>query len=136
MALNDLDGKKAYAIANELKNQTAKGRLSAAISSVIIANGDESSYEYIMKNFNEMPLSQAKFTAIGSLVEFLSKVKDATKFKAGVDAIVEFRNAIPSSARSQTDPVINNMFLKGLATKKEASGEQALADYVKEKSKQ
>lgn len=136
MALNDLDGKKAYAIANELKNQTAKGRLSTAISSVIIANGDESAYEYIMKNFNEMPLSQAKFTAIGSLVEFLSKVKDATKFKAGVDAIIEFRNAIPSSARSQTDPVINNMFLKGLATKKEASGEQALADYVKEKSKQ
>lgn len=136
LALNDLDGKRAYAIANELKNQTAKGRLSAAISSVIIANGDESAYEYIMKNFNEMPLSQAKFTAIGSLVEFLSKVKDATKFKAGVDAIVEFRNAIPSSARSQTDPVINNMFLKGLATKKEASGEQALADYVKEKSKQ
>ena len=136
MALNDLDVKKAYAIANELKNQTAKGRLSTAISSVIIANGDESAFEYIMKNFNEMPLSQAKFTAIGSLVEFLSKVKDATKFKAGVDAIIEFRNAIPASARSQTDPVINNMFLKGLATKKEASGEQALADYVKEKTKQ
>ncbi len=136
LALNDLDGNRAYAIANELKNQPAKGRLSTAISSVIIANGDESAYEYIMKSFNEMSLSQAKFTAIGSLVEFLSKVKDATKFKAGVDAIVEFRNAIPSSARSQTDPVINNMFLKGLATKKEASGEQALADYVKEKSKQ
>lgn len=136
MALNDLDGKKAFAIANELKAQTAKGRLSTAISAVIIANGDESAYEYIMQNFNEMPLSQAKFTAIGSLVEFLSKVKDAAKFKAGVDAIIEFRNAIPSSARSQTDPVINNMFLKGLATKKEASGEQALADYIKEKSKQ
>ncbi|MEO0064975.1 MAG: hypothetical protein RI983_301 [Bacteroidota bacterium] len=136
LALNDLDGKKAFAIANELKNQPAKGRLSSAIAAVIIANGDESAYEYVMQNFNDMPLSQAKFTAIGSLVEFLSKVKDATKFKAGVDAIIEFRNTIPSSARSQTDPVINNMFLKGLATKKEASGEQALADYVKEKSKQ
>lgn len=134
-ALNDLDGKKAYAIANQLTKSPAKGRLSSAISTVIIANGDESAYEYIMDNFNQMPLSQAKFSTLSSLVEFLAKVNDPIKFKAGVDAVVAFRNEIPGAARPQTDPVINNVLLKGLATKKEAAGAQALADYVKEKMK-
>lgn len=134
-ALNDLDGKKAYAIANQLTKSPAKGRLSTAISSVIIANGDESAYEYIMDNFNQMPLSQAKFSSLSALVEFLAKVNDPVKFKAGVDAVVAFRNEIPGPARPQTDPVINNVLLKGLATKKEAAGAQALADYVKEKMK-
>ncbi|HQS36411.1 MAG TPA: HEAT repeat domain-containing protein, partial [Sediminibacterium sp.] len=135
LALNDLDGKKAYALANQLAKSPAKGRLSAAISSVIIANGDETAYEYIMGNFTKMPLSQAKFSSLSSIVEFLSKVTDEVKFKAGVDAVVSFRNEIPAPARPQTDPVINNVFLKGLAAKKEAAGAQALADYVKEKMK-
>ncbi|MFY8024524.1 MAG: M1 family aminopeptidase [Sediminibacterium sp.] len=135
LALNDLDGKKAYTIANKLAKEPAKGRLSAAINTVIIANGDETAYDYIMGNFNKMPLSQEKFSALSSTVEFLAKVTDAEKFKAGVDAVVNFRNEIPAAARAQTDPVINNVFLKGLASKKEAAGAQALADYVKEKMK-
>jgi len=135
LALNDVDAKKAYALANQLIKSPAKGRLSAAISSVIIANGDESAYDYIMDNFNKMPLSQAKFSALSSIVEFLAKVTDPAKFKAGVDAVIAFRNEIPAPARPQTDPVINNVFLKGLASKKEAAGAQALADYVKEKIK-
>ncbi len=135
LALNDVDAKKAYALANKLIKSPAKGRLSAAISSVIIANGDESAYDYIMDNFNKMPLSQAKFSALSSIVEFLAKVTDPAKFKAGVDAVIAFRNEIPAPARPQTDPVINNVFLKGLASKKEAAGAQALADYVKEKIK-
>lgn len=135
MALNDLDGKKAYAIANQLAKAPAKGRLNAAINSVIIANGDESAFDYIMGNFNKMPLSQEKFSSLSSVVEFLAKVTDEKKFKSGVDAVVAFRNEIPAGVRPQTDPVINNVFLKGLATKKEAAGAQALADYVKEKMK-
>ena len=65
-----------------------------------------------------MPLSQEKFSALSSIVEFLSKVTDTDKFKAGVDAVVNFRNEIPAGARAQTDPVINNVFLKGLASKR------------------
>ena len=133
--MNDLDGKKAYTIANKLAKEPAKGRLSAAINSVIIANGDETAYDYIIGNFKKMPLSQEKFSALSSIVEFLSKVTDTDKFKAGVDAVVNFRNEIPAGARAQTDPVINNVFLKGLASKKEAAGAQALADYVKDKMK-
>lgn len=135
LALNDLDGKKAYTIANKLAKEPAKGRLSAAINSVILANGDETAYDYIIGNFKKMPLSQEKFSALSSIVEFLSKVTDTDKFKAGVDAVVNFRNEIPAGARAQTDPVINNVFLKGLASKKEAAGAQALADYVKDKMK-
>ena len=53
LALNDLDGKKAYTIANKLAKEPAKGRLSAAINSVIIANGDETAYDYIIGNFKK-----------------------------------------------------------------------------------
>ncbi len=132
-ALSILDGKQAFALASAMSKAPAKGRLSAAITNVIIANGDESSYEFIINSFNKMPLSQAKFSAIGSLADFLAKVTDATKFKAGVDAIVEFREAIPQQARVQTDAYINNVALRGLAGKKEAAGAQDLADYVKNK---
>lgn len=132
-ALNMLDGKKAFAVANELVNTVSKGRLNAAITSVIIANGDESSYDFIIGSFNKMPLSQVKFSALGSLSEFLAKVTDAAKFKAGIDAIANFRDEIPQQARAQTDAYINNVVLKSLAGKKEAAGVQELADYVKSK---
>jgi hypothetical protein len=40
------------------------------------------------------------------------------------------RNSIPASQRAQTDPYINNLFLKKIAEKKKADGETELADYV------
>lgn len=132
-ALNLLDGKKAFALAKELQKLMNKGRLTTAITTVFISNGDESSYDFILGSFNKMPLSQAKFGSIGAIAEFLAKVTDTAKFKAGVDAITLFRDQIPQQARAQTDAYINNMVLKGLATKKEAAGVQEFADYVKSK---
>jgi hypothetical protein len=48
--------------------------------------------------------------------------------------IVEFRDAIPASVKSQTDPYINNMILKGIAEKKTKAGAINLAEYVKSKT--
>lgn len=132
-ALGQLDGKEAYAIANSLVKEENKGRLLMAITNVIIKYGDESAFDFVTGKFDDMPLSQAKFSAINPLVEFLGKVTDLAKFKKGVDMIVKFRDEIPQSVRAQTDPFINGVALKGLADKKEAAGAKEMAEYVKSK---
>ena len=132
-ALALIDSIQAFQIANSLSKSVSKGRLSLAISSTIIEFGDESAYDFIMNNFNSMPLSQEKFSTVATVSEFLAKVTDEKKFQKGVDAIVKFRDDIPQSIRTQTDPFINNMILKGLATKKETAGAKAMADYVTSK---
>ncbi|MEI6264029.1 MAG: M1 family metallopeptidase [Sphingobacteriia bacterium] len=131
-ALGLIEPKEAYAIANKLSKEKTKGALKDAITNTIILNGDESAYEFIMNNFNSMPLSQGKFSSVGSISTFLAKVTDLDKFKKGVDAIVAFRDEIPSTARPQTDPFINGN-LKTLAAAKEAASQQNFADYVKSK---
>lgn len=132
-ALSVLDENKAYTIANELSKEVNKGRLLAAITNVIIKSGDESAFDFITNKFDEMPLSQAKFAAINSLAEFLVKVTNYDKFKKGVDMIVKFRDEIPQSARTQTDPYINGMILEGLADKKTAAGAKDMAGYIQSK---
>lgn len=129
-ALALIDSAQAFQIANSLSKSVSKGRLSSAISNTIIQFGDESAYDFIMSNFNGMPLSQEKFSTVATVSEFLAKVTDEKKFRKAVDDIVKFRDDIPQSIRVQTDPYINNMILKGLATKKEAAGAKTLADYV------
>jgi aminopeptidase N len=131
-ALVELDGNEAYRIANELLKEENKGRLASAITNIIIRFGDESRYDFIIEKFDAMPLAFPKIEAAESLAGFLAKVSDLEKFKKGVDLIVEFRDAIPQSARAQTDPLLNTP-LKELADKKEAAGAKAMADYVKSK---
>ncbi len=132
-ALALIDSVQAFKIANNLSKEEAKGRLSGAISNVIIEFGDESSFDFVVSSFTKMPLSQEKFTAIASLVNLLEKVKTKTNFEKGVDEIVKFRDLMPEQIRVQTTPYINNMILKGLADKKDAAGDKVFADYVRGK---
>lgn len=129
-ALGELDGDLAFKKANELSKLVSKGRLAATITDVFTRFGDETAFDFITKKFEEMPLNQAKFGALNSLVSFLGKVTNLDNFKKGVDMVVAFREEIPQSVRSQTDPAINNIYLKGLADKKAAAGAKEMADYV------
>jgi aminopeptidase N len=132
-ALEAIDGKEAYQIANTLsKDEENEGRLAEAITSVTIKFGDESAYDFIAGKFETMPMGQGKFQAVGSFSEFLVKVTDMQKFKKGVDQIVSFRDQIPQQSRVNTDPVINAA-LQALADKKEAAGAKEMATYVKSK---
>lgn len=130
VALSTVDSVAAYKLAMDLSKQPTKGRLTAAISNVIVAYGDESAYDFILGNFTSMSFGQEKFTAMSSVADFLAKISNQQKFEKGVDEIVKFRDEIPSQIKVQTDPYINNMILKGLATKKEKAGAKAMADYV------
>jgi aminopeptidase N len=88
-----------------------------------------------------MPLSQEKFQSLNSLGTYLSAINNPEKVKRGVDEIVKFRDKVPENFRSQTDPFINGVILKGILTKKDKDAKEhaenaslkELADYIKSK---
>jgi len=130
LALAKVDSAAAISEAKKLAVQPAKGKLAEAITHTLIRFGDESSADIILGNFEKMPLSQAKLEALQPLAEFLTEVKDITLFKRAIDDIVKFRDDIPEAFRSQTNPFINGIILKGLLTKKKEAGMQEQADYI------
>lgn len=132
-ALTTIDSAMGYKEAQRLARQPARGKLGDAISETLIRYGDEAAFDVIAKNFADLPVSQAKFDKLPVFVKYLEKVNNTENLKRGIDLIVEFREAIPSAYRSQTDPFINNMLLKGLANKKQAAGQKEHADYINSK---
>lgn len=133
-ALAKVDSVAAYNEAKRLAAFPAKGDLSTAITSTMIAMGDESSADVILKNFEEMPVSQEKFEALQPLSTFLSKMKNEANFRRGIDAITKFVMDIPENFRGQVSGFVENI-LKNIQKAKTASGEKPMADYVDEKLK-
>ncbi len=130
-AWSKIDTTRAFNAAKELSKKPSKGKLSTAISAVLISYGDETSFDFVSEEFEKTPMSEAKFQQLQSFVSLLGKIKDTDKLKKGVDQIVKFREGIPSAYRSQTDPFINQFLLQGLASKKDAAGLKEQADYIK-----
>lgn len=131
-ALTDLDSVEALQITKELSKEPAKGRLNEAISNVLITYGDEKAFKVVSESYEKMPLSFPKVQMSATYAAFAAKLTNIDEFKKAVDAIVEFRDLIPASAKAQTDPVINGA-LKELAQKKESAGATEMAAYVKSK---
>jgi aminopeptidase N len=129
-ALSDIDSITAFNEAKRLSAQPAKGKLSSVITAVMIKSGDESSAEAILASFEKMPISQQKFNLLQQIGDFLAKTKNTAIVKKGVDEIVTFRDAIPEAFKGQTDPFINGVLLKGLATKKKDAGLKDQSDYI------
>jgi aminopeptidase N len=130
-ALAAVDSNNAFNEAKRLSKSPARGKLNNSIAAVLIKYGDENDFDIITENFSKMPITQTKFNFLQTYSNLLAKVKNTDNLKRGVDEIVKFRDAIPSQARDNTDPYINNMILKNLATKKEAAGLSDQADYIK-----
>jgi aminopeptidase N len=131
-ALSAVDSSAALTLAKKFVKEPAKGKLVAAVSSILIKSGDASSFDMISDNFEKMPLGQEKFMFTMPYADLVSKVKNTAQVKRGVDLIVKLREAIPQAYRNQTDGVINNA-LSGVAKKKEGDGLQEQADYIKSK---
>lgn len=131
-AITVIDSVTALQIANELSKQPSKGRLSEAISNVLISYGDEKAFKAVSESYEKMPLSFPKVQMSATYAAFAAKLTNFAEFRKAVDDIVAFRDLIPASAKAQTDPVINGA-LKGLLEKKEAAGASEMAAYVKSK---
>ena len=130
-AWSKIDSTGAFNAAKELSKKPAKGKLSTAISTILITYGDETSFDFVSEEFEKTPMSEGKFQQLQSFTTLLGKIKDNDKLKKGVDQIVKFREGIPSAYKSQTDPFINQFLLQGLASKKDAAGLKEQADYIK-----
>ncbi len=135
MALGKTDPTTATAIAKQLNTKPAKGALQEAIMNEIVRSGDESMADKIIGDFANMPLGQNKFEYLNGLATYLNAIKNPEKVKWGVEEIVKFRDAIPEAFKSQTDPYINGLILKGLLTKKdkeakENTGDKAMQELV------
>lgn len=129
-ALSEIDSAAALTEAKKLSAFPAKGALASAISAIMIESGDESAGELVLKNFESMPMSQEKFNVLRSIGDFLGKTKRTDIVKRGIDDIATFRDAIPDQYKSQTDPFINGILLKGLAMKKREQGLNEQANYI------
>jgi aminopeptidase N len=133
-ALGKLDSIAAYNEAKRLSTQTVKGKLGSVVTKTMIRFGDESSANVILKNFEDMPLSQAKFEALQPLVDFLSRAKSTENLKRGVDDIMKFADEIPESFKGQVMPFIENL-LRNLQKAKTEKGLKEQADYIENKLK-
>jgi len=129
-ALSLLDEEQAYQLANEFAKSPAKGQLLAAMSAIFIKQGDETKFDLIISGFNKMPLSQEKFEEFPAFAALLLKMNNTEQFKKGVDALVRFRESIPSSQRAEISTLINNNFMKPIGQRKEAEGQKEQAAYI------
>ena len=114
--LQQLDATKAYDMAKKL-SKDAKGNLGAVISKTLITKGTEEDFDFIVKSYDEMALSQEKITSTESFCSYLEKINDVAKIKTGIDKIIKFRNLIPEQYRSYTDPSFKKGFDKLIKAK-------------------
>lgn len=128
-ALGKIDSTGAYNEAKRLSKNQLKGKVASVVTQSMIKFGDESSADMILKNFEDMPLSQAKFEAIKPLTDFLARTKNMQTFTRGVDAIIAFNKEVPESFRGQITTFVEGL-LKEVQKNKAAAGEKAMADYI------
>jgi aminopeptidase N len=103
--LAQLDSTNAYLLAKKYSTD-AKGALGNEIKTIMYTKGSEADYDFILENFKSSPASFEKISASGKFADYLSKLNDTRKIKAGIDEIMVFRNAIPEAFRGRVDPVI------------------------------
>jgi aminopeptidase N len=139
-ALKEVSPEAADGIIKQLSDKPSKGVLNAVITEELMKSGDESMADKIIGDFAKMPMSEAKFEALGGLKTYLSAINNTEKVKLGIDEIVRFRDKVPESFRNQTDPYINGIILKGIITEKEKKMKEnnddklkELVDYIKSK---
>ncbi|OQP64208.1 peptidase M1 [Niastella vici] len=130
-ALNALfvqDSAAAVAESKRLAKYPAKGKLIESLTTILVKSGDENSFDIIAKAFGDMPISQQKFNLLQPFCQFLAVVKDTKKLKAGVDMVVEFRDALAAYGLT---PYVNGL-LKGVIDRKNAASATADKTSMKE----
>lgn len=137
-ALIKVSPEAAAPVLKQFSDKPLKGALQEVVMNEILKSGDESMADKVIGGFAKMPISQAKFQALGGLKTYLSAIHNTEKIKWGIDEIVKFRDAIPEAFRSQTNPYINGDVLKGILSdkKKKAKDDKsldALVEYIKSK---
>ena len=130
-ALNKLDTTAAITESQRLSGQPVKGRLAAALRTVM-SSRDKGASIKMLDEFEAMPLGQGKFQALNGVFELISNTTDLALFKRGVDDILALGAAIPENFREQAMGQIYKA-LRGIAADKKANGLADQSDYVDSK---
>jgi len=105
--LAKLDSSNAYSTAKKYSSD-AKGALSVIISDISIANGTEADFDFISSTYSDYDPSFEKVTMTDKFAQYLGKLNDITKIKAGIDEIMKFRNLVPEAYRNGVDPAFKS----------------------------
>ncbi len=127
-ALGQVDSAVARQAVQKVSSQPAKGALKYAL----IRYSDESRFESLSQQFDELRFGNEKFSMLQPFADYLDNVKNTAFFKQGVDMIEKFHSEIPELYRAQVDPYFMTI-LKSIADKKTAEGLTEQADYAKSK---
>ncbi len=130
-ALEKIDSSGALKIAAAASTQKIKKRLNTSVTGILAKYGDETTFDFIAKQFNILnDQSSEKFYMTAAFGQLLMKVNDPIKFKKGIELIVAFRESIPQEYRSQSDPYFNTKVLGDLLKAKKIKGQQNLVDII------
>lgn len=130
-ALELVDSTKAIALAKQFSIGTLKKRLNTVVSTILTKYGDEQVFDFVANNYAKLNIqSTEKFEMTAPFAQLLIKTSDPVKFKKGIDLIIEFREAIPQSYRSQSDPYFNVKILGDILKAKKQKGETGLVEMV------
>lgn len=123
-ALVSQQPENAYELAKKFSSD-AKGSLGEEVIKVLITKGSEADFDFVLKTFQDAPMSQSKFSTTDLFADYLIKLSDIQKIKKGIDEIMAFRNMIPEQYRSYVD----NSFKKSLGKISKAKGKE-IEEYV------
>ncbi len=122
------DSTLGYQLALQYKSD-ARGKLKRIVTQAIMQNPSESDFDYILNDFDTSPMTQTKIAETVQFAGYLAKVKDPGNVRKGVDAIMKFRNFVPSQYHKYIDPVFKQSFAR-ISAAKSASGQTELANYI------
>ncbi|MEO6188424.1 MAG: M1 family metallopeptidase [Ginsengibacter sp.] len=123
-----LDQGQAYPLAKQYSND-AKGKLGEVVAEVILKNGSEEDFGFLLQHLKQSQLSQAKIREAIVFSAYLAEVKNTANVKKGVDAIMDFRSNLPGYLIKNIDPAFKQIFDK-ISAAKRTEGNSELANYI------
>jgi aminopeptidase N len=124
--LVELNKDKAYELAKQYAND-AKGDLGTEVFKVLSDKGSDADFDMLLGYYNEMGMSQEKFSTSENLSKFMTKMNDTAKIKKGIDAMVDFRNQIPG----QFKEFVSGSLKRQLDKVAKAKGKE-ISDYIEQ----
>lgn len=118
VSLNQLDKTQGYTAAKTLSSGRTKDKLAEAISNVFAENSKAEDLDYVLNWYNGLPFGQSKVDNANTVAYYAIQLQNTDAVKKATDALVAFRDQIPSAYQKDIYPFVNNVLLKTIATQK------------------
>ena len=123
-----LEPSQSYALAKKYSTD-ALGDLGTEVSAIIMSQGSESDFDFLLNQFKREPVGQDKVISGYKFANYLIKVNDPQKVREAVDEIMKFRNQIPEKYRSYIDPGFKRAF-DNISVAQKSKGNTELSNYI------